>query len=230
MLKSVRGRRVPITGAGRRIGLGIGRGIALERARHVANGHRADKLEAATMRLKASGRDLHGAGADMADVDSIRTVLATFANSLGRLNVVRNAGSSRQIASMRWLNAVGTWGWQDRPIVNFVDHWAGHRLSGLEAQWREQEDVTAFHARRIHRAATRWQHTQRHAGRQQSHRHWRGYLIGIPASIPQRNLSSLDNIASAARISAARRTAGVTGQGLLIDGGQILPKSLSVQA
>jgi 3-oxoacyl-[acyl-carrier protein] reductase len=53
------------------------------------------------------------------------------------------------------------------------------------------------------------------------------YINRMTASIPMRRLGSVDDIANAALFFATDEAAYVTGQSLVIDGGQILPESLA---
>jgi 3-oxoacyl-[acyl-carrier protein] reductase len=53
------------------------------------------------------------------------------------------------------------------------------------------------------------------------------YLDKMTASIPMRRLGSVDDVASAALFFASDEAAYVTGQTLVVDGGQILPESLA---
>lgn len=52
------------------------------------------------------------------------------------------------------------------------------------------------------------------------------YLAKMGESIPMRRLGSVDDIANAVLFFASEEAAYVTGQGLVVDGGQILPESL----
>jgi 3-oxoacyl-[acyl-carrier protein] reductase len=53
------------------------------------------------------------------------------------------------------------------------------------------------------------------------------YVRGMEASIPMRRLGSITDIANAALFFATDEAAYITGQSLVIDGGQILPESLA---
>jgi 3-oxoacyl-[acyl-carrier protein] reductase len=53
------------------------------------------------------------------------------------------------------------------------------------------------------------------------------YLTKMTASIPQRRLGSVDDIAYAALFFASDEAGYITGQTLVIDGGQVLPESLT---
>jgi 3-oxoacyl-[acyl-carrier protein] reductase len=52
------------------------------------------------------------------------------------------------------------------------------------------------------------------------------YMRTMAASIPMRRLGSVEDIANAALFLASDEAGYITGQGLVIDGGQILPESL----
>jgi 3-oxoacyl-[acyl-carrier protein] reductase len=52
------------------------------------------------------------------------------------------------------------------------------------------------------------------------------YLATMAASIPMKRLGSVDDIANAALFFASEEAAYITGQTLVIDGGQVLPESL----
>jgi 3-oxoacyl-[acyl-carrier protein] reductase len=53
------------------------------------------------------------------------------------------------------------------------------------------------------------------------------YIRGMEASVPMRRLGSVDDVANAALYFASDEAAYVTGQSLIVDGGQILPESLA---
>jgi 3-oxoacyl-[acyl-carrier protein] reductase len=53
------------------------------------------------------------------------------------------------------------------------------------------------------------------------------YLQKMAASVPMRRLGTVDDVANAALFFASDEAAYITGQGMVIDGGQILPESLA---
>ncbi len=53
------------------------------------------------------------------------------------------------------------------------------------------------------------------------------YLAKMAASIPLRRLGSVDDIANAALFLASEEAAYITGQTIVVDGGQVLPESLA---
>ena len=56
------------------------------------------------------------------------------------------------------------------------------------------------------------------------------YLETMAASIPLKRLGSVDDIGHAAAFLASREAAYITGQTIIVDGGQILPESLEALA
>jgi 3-oxoacyl-[acyl-carrier protein] reductase len=53
------------------------------------------------------------------------------------------------------------------------------------------------------------------------------YIAAMEASIPMKRLGSVDDIANAALFFAAEESSFITGQSIVIDGGQVLPESLA---
>jgi 3-oxoacyl-[acyl-carrier protein] reductase len=56
------------------------------------------------------------------------------------------------------------------------------------------------------------------------------YVRGMEASVPMRRLGSIRDVANAALFFASDEAAYITGQSLVVDGGQILPESLAAMA
>jgi len=56
------------------------------------------------------------------------------------------------------------------------------------------------------------------------------YLDTMSASIPLKRLGSVDDIANAALFFASEEAGYITGQQIIVDGGQILPESLEAIA
>jgi 3-oxoacyl-[acyl-carrier protein] reductase len=54
-----------------------------------------------------------------------------------------------------------------------------------------------------------------------------GYLAEMTASIPMKRLGSVEEIGYAALFLATDEAAYITGQTLVVDGGQVLPESLA---
>jgi 3-oxoacyl-[acyl-carrier protein] reductase len=52
------------------------------------------------------------------------------------------------------------------------------------------------------------------------------YIARMEASIPMKRLGSVDDIANAALFFASEEAAYITGQSIVVDGGQVLPESL----
>jgi 3-oxoacyl-[acyl-carrier protein] reductase len=56
------------------------------------------------------------------------------------------------------------------------------------------------------------------------------YLATMAASIPLKRLGSVEDIGNAALFLASREAGYITGQTIIVDGGQILPESLEALA
>jgi 3-oxoacyl-[acyl-carrier protein] reductase len=56
------------------------------------------------------------------------------------------------------------------------------------------------------------------------------YQAGVAASIPLKRLGTSEDVASAVLFFASREAGYITGQSLIIDGGQVLPESLQALA
>ena len=52
----------------------------------------------------------------------------------------------------------------------------------------------------------------------------------MAAAVPLRRLGSVDDIANAALFFASKEAGFITGQTLIVDGGQVLPESLDAMA
>ena len=52
------------------------------------------------------------------------------------------------------------------------------------------------------------------------------YLAGMTASIPLRRLGTVDDVGYAALFLASDEAGYITGQAIVVDGGQVLPESL----
>jgi 3-oxoacyl-[acyl-carrier protein] reductase len=111
-----------------------------------------------------------------------------------------------------------------------LDYRTGHRISGLDSLWSEKAGQIGF----MHTAAVELAphnitinavlpgniKTEGLDGLGQE------YLDKMTASIPMKRLGSVEDIAYAALFFASDEAAYVTGQTLVIDGGQVLPESL----
>lgn len=257
MLTSVRGKRVLVTGASSGIGLGIARGFARHGARVVISGRQADKLETTTAGLRASGLDVHGVVADVADADSVRALMAAVSSILGGLDVLCcNAGvflSGRidALTETDWdqvlaTNAKGTFLCVQAalphlreaehgriiltssitgPITGYPgwSHYGASKAAQLgfmrTAAIELARDGITVNAVLPGNIATECLQSMGDE-----------YLTGIADAIPLHRLGSVDEIANAALFFASREAGYITGQSLIVDGGQNLPESPQVLA
>ncbi|MGJ7613398.1 MULTISPECIES: 3-oxoacyl-ACP reductase FabG [unclassified Variovorax] len=257
MFISLRDKRVLVTGASSGIGLGIARGFARQGARVVISGRQADKLDAAVTGLREGDAKVHGVAADVADAASVRAMLAFTADTLGGLDVLCcNAGifpSGRidTLAEEDWdrvlaTNAKGTFlcvqaalphlraAGQGRviltssitgPITGYPgwSHYAASKAAQLgfmrTAAIELARDGITVNAVLPGNILTEGLQDMGEA-----------YLAATAAAIPLQRLGTVDDIANAALFFASREASYVTGQSLVVDGGQILPESFQALA
>jgi 3-oxoacyl-[acyl-carrier protein] reductase len=257
MLTSLRGKRVLVTGASSGIGLGIARGFARQGARVAISSRHADKLEAAAARLRGLDAEVHGVVADVADAGSVRAMMAFVADTMGGLDVLCcNAGifpSGRldTLTEADWdqvlaTNAKGTFLCVQAalphlreaeygrviltssitgPVTGYPgwSHYGASKAAQLgfmrTAAIELAQDGITVNAVLPGNIATE--------GLQDM---GEDYMAGMAASIPLRRLGGVDDIAYAALFFASREAGYITGQSLIVDGGQILPESLQALA
>ncbi len=89
------GRVALVTGGNGGIGLGFARGLAKAGASVMVAGRNASKNEAAVAELTALGAQAGSVEVDVTDEASIRAMVATTAERMGRLDIlVNNAGTN----------------------------------------------------------------------------------------------------------------------------------------
>lgn len=83
---SLAGRTALVTGSVRGLGLEMARGLAGAGARVILNGRQSSALDAAVLRLRAEGFDVHGAPFDVTQLDAARQAIS----ELGDIDVLVN--------------------------------------------------------------------------------------------------------------------------------------------
>ncbi len=257
MLTSLHGKSVLVTGGTSGIGLGIAVGFARQGAKVAISGRQRDKVEAVASRLRDQGLAVIGLAADVGDRTQVLRMIEEVAQAQGGLDVLcANAGvfPSAALAEMSetdWdkvlgTNAKGTFLCVQAalpylrraeygrviltssitgPVTGFPGwaHYGASKAAQLgfmrTAAIELARDGITINALLPGNIATE--------GLQGM---GEDYQASMAASIPLKRLGTVEDIASAALFFASREAGYVTGQSLIIDGGQILPESLQALA
>jgi 3-oxoacyl-[acyl-carrier protein] reductase len=254
MLTSIAGRSVVVTGGSRGIGRGIARVFAGKGARVLLVARDSVQVEAAAAAIRAEGGQAAGVAADVADYDDMMRAAATATERHGGIDILcSNAGifPSAKLAEMTLAQ------WNEVQSVNLGGTFLAVRacLSELTRSGRGRIIVTSSITGPItgypgwaHYAASKAGQLGfiRTAAIELAPRsitinavmpgniQTEGmdsvgpeYVAAMTASIPQRRLGSVNDIAYAALFFASDEAGYITGQTLVIDGGQVLPESLA---
>ncbi|NBF03062.1 3-oxoacyl-ACP reductase FabG [Pseudomonas sp. Fl5BN2] len=257
MLTSLQGKSVLVTGATSGIGLGIAYGFARQGAQVAISARHRHKVEEVAQRMRDEGLQVNGFVADVARGASVRQLLADVAGTQGGLDVLCcNAGvfpsvSLEQMSEADWdgvlaTNAKGSFLCVQAalpylrqaeygrviltssitgPVTGFPGwaHYGASKAAQLgfmrTAAIELARDGITINAVLPGNILTEGLHDM-----------GEDYLNSMAASVPLRRLGSVDDIANAALFFASREAGYVTGQSLIVDGGQILPESLQALA
>ena len=257
MLTSLQGKSVLVTGGTSGIGLGIAVGFARQGAKVAISGRHRDKVEAVASRLRDQGLAVIGLVADVGDRTQVLRMIEEVAQAQGGLDVLcANAGvfPSAALAEMSdtdWdkvlgTNAKGTFLCVQAalpylrraeygrviltssitgPVTGFPG-WA-HYGASKAAQLGFMRTAAIELARdgiTINALLPGNIVTEGLQGMGEE------YQASMAASIPLKRLGQVEDIANAALFFASREAGYITGQSLIIDGGQILPESLQALA
>ena len=109
---------------------------------------------------------------------------------------------------------------------HLLDHGTDYRLSRLVALRGDEGCAARVHAHRGDRAGLERDHGQRRAPGRHRDRDGPNYSNEMVASIPLRKLGTVEDIGNAALFLATDEAAYITGQTIIVDGGQVLPEWL----
>jgi 3-oxoacyl-[acyl-carrier protein] reductase len=252
MFTSIAGRSVVVTGGSRGIGLGIARVFAGAGARVLVVGRDRSALDAAADRLEDAGGEVSTVVADVSDRDQCDRMAATAVERHGGIDVLcANAGifpSARltdmtpdDLETVLATNFKGTvFAVQaclgpltasghgrivvtssiTGPITGYPgwSHYGASKAAQLGFV-RTAAMELAPSGTTINAVLPGNVFTEGLDGLGQD------YLDGMTASIPQRKLGSTADIGYAALFFASDEAGYITGQTLVVDGGQVLPES-----
>jgi 3-oxoacyl-[acyl-carrier protein] reductase len=253
---SIAGRAVVVTGATRGIGKGIARVFANSGARVLIAGRDPDAAQAAAAELSAAGGDVSYVLADVSRRDDCARLADTAIERLGGIDVLcANAGifPSRRLADMTDDDIERTLGTNLTGTVLSVQAC----LSALARSERGRVILTSsitgpitgvpgwalygaskagqlgfMRAAAIELAADGITVNAVLPGNivtQGLSEMGENYIKQMIATIPLRRLGTVDEIGYAALFLASEEAGYITGQTIVVDGGQVLPESLAAE-
>jgi len=253
MLTSIQGKTVLITGASKGIGRGIAKVFAKQGANTVIVARHLDAAQAVADELKAAGYEAMGVAADVADKASLQSAVQTAVEAYGGLDILcANAGifpsaSLEEMTEEDWdtvmnTNLKGTLFSVQTCLPELKKSAAGRvvitssitgPITGFPG-WSHYGASKAGQLGFIRTAAIELAKygitvnavmpgnilTEGLEGMGDD------YLKQMASSIPLKRLGSVEDIANAMLYFASEEAGYVTGQTIVVDGGQVLPESL----
>jgi len=253
MLTSIKGRSVIVTGGSKGIGKGIAQVFAAHGARvMIAARGEADGM-AAVEELKASGADADFCQCDVSDWESVQNMVAITAEKFGGLSVMcANAGSFPQTKMVdmdpsEWDQVMATnlksaFLCVKAAIPHFEKAGGGRvvltsSITGPVTGFPGWSHYGASKSGQLGFLKTACMELSRYnvtinavmpgniytEGLQDL---GQSYLDTMAASIPLKRLGNVADIGNAALFFASDEAGYITGQSIIVDGGQIIPESL----
>jgi 3-oxoacyl-[acyl-carrier protein] reductase len=253
MLTSIQGKTVLITGASKGIGRGIAKVFAKQGANTVIVARHLDAAQGVADELKAAGYEAMGVAADVADKASLQAAVQTAVEAYGGLDILcANAGifpsaSLEEMTEEDWdtvmnTNLKGTLFSVQTCLPELKKSGAGRvvitssitgPITGFPG-WSHYGASKAGQLGFIRTAAIELAKygitvnavmpgnilTEGLEGMGDD------YLKQMASSIPLKRLGSVEDIANAMLYFASEEAGYVTGQTIVVDGGQVLPESL----
>jgi 3-oxoacyl-[acyl-carrier protein] reductase len=253
MLTSIQGKTVLITGASKGIGRGIAKVFAKQGANTVIVARHLDAAQGVADELKAAGYEAMGVAADVADKASLQAAVQTAVEAYGGLDILcANAGifpsaSLEEMTEEDWdtvmnTNLKGTLFSVQTCLPELKKSAAGRvvitssitgPITGFPG-WSHYGASKAGQLGFIRTAAielAKYGITVNAVmpgnilteGLEDM---GDDYLTQMASSIPLKRLGSVEDIANAMLYFASEEAGYVTGQTIVVDGGQVLPESL----
>jgi 3-oxoacyl-[acyl-carrier protein] reductase len=253
MLNTINGRSVVVTGASKGIGKGIAGLFASKGAQVLVVARNGGAAEAAAAEMRATGGSATVCVADVSNWDDMRRMAAVAEERHGGIDILcANAG----MFPAAKLDALTPDGWDEVLATNLKGTFLAIKacLPNMKGQRKGRIVVTSSITGPI-TGYPGWSHYGASKAGQLGFVHTAAielaphnitinavmpgniktegldglgsdYLAKMAASIPMKRLGSVDDIAYAALFFASDEAAYITGQTLVVDGGQVLPESL----
>ena len=253
MFTSISGRSVLVTGGTKGIGKGLAAGFAAEGAKVVITGRNAELGGQAAADLTAAGGTVSYVAGDVSDPASCAAAVAAARDRHGGLDVLCcNAGifpaaplhemTQAELDEVLSVNLKGTIFMVQAALPALTESGRGRVIvtSSITGPVTGFTGWTAYGASKagqlgfIRSAALEFARSgitinailPGNIATEGLDEMGPEYLRSMEAAIPMRRLGSVADIASAALFFATDEAAYITGQTLVIDGGQIIPESL----
>jgi 3-oxoacyl-[acyl-carrier protein] reductase len=252
LLTSIAGRSVIVTGASKGIGKGIARVFAAKGARVLVTARELANAEAAAAELRAGGATVHAFAADVSRAEDNARMAQAAIELHGGIDILCCNAGIYPSANLFDLTEAG---WDQVMDVNLKGTFLSVQacLPALKASGRGRVVVTSSITGPITGNAG-WSHYAsskagqlgfiRTAAIELAPHHITvnavlpgniategledlgpGYMARMTAAIPARRLGSVEDVAFAALFLASDEAAYITGQTIVVDGGQVLPES-----
>lgn len=253
MLTSIAGRSVVVTGASKGIGKGIAKVFAGKGAHVLIVARHIEAAQATATEITASGGTASTLAADVANWADMQRMAAAAVDQLGGIDVLcTNAG----IFPAAKLDDLSPEGWDEVLSTNLKGTFLAIKacLPAMKSRRKGRIVVTSSITGPI-TGYPGWTHYGASKAGQLGFMHTAAielaphnitinavmpgniktegldglgveYLAKMTASIPMKRLGTIEDIAHAALFFASDEAAYVTGQTLVVDGGQVLPESL----
>jgi 3-oxoacyl-[acyl-carrier protein] reductase len=253
MLTSIEGKSILIIGATRGIGLGIAYVLGRHKARIALTGRNLEHAETVARELNAAGIDARAFAVDVRDATAVKTLMQKVAKIHNGIDILCcNAGifpSTKldDLSEVNWddvfdVNVKGSFLCVQAalpylrkaeygriiltssitgPVTGFPGwaHYGASKAAQLgfmrTAAIELARDNITMNAVLPGNIMTE---SLRNMGEE--------YLENMASSIPLRRLGSVEDVGNAVLFFASKEAAFITGQSIIIDGGQVLPESL----
>jgi 3-oxoacyl-[acyl-carrier protein] reductase len=253
MLTSIEGRSAIVTGASKGIGKGIAQVLAAKGARVLVVARTKDAADATAAEMRASGGSAAVCVANVSNWEDMRRMAAVAEEQHGGIDILcANAG----MFPAAKLDLLTPEGWDEVVAINLKGTFLAIKacLPSMKTRRKGRIVITSSITGPI-TGYPGWSHYGASKAGQIGFMHTAAielaphnitinavmpgniktegldglgadYLGKMTASIPMKRLGSVQDIAYAALFFASDEAAYVTGQTLVVDGGQVLPESL----